>query len=265
MIESRSAPKQMQFRENQVEAKKKLNIFFSKSITISELKKLGEIDTIPEEYDQMSELPCWDRNQKKLEKWISKSTSGMPSDPIRFHLELQKLKKTAKIMTPENIQLTPPPPGFGEKLENKQNSPAKKRWVDFSSDSDLSGTPIESNFHPIKIPVQKSDIILKAPPVRPGNAKREKRSKFETEKLSEKYHYGKLKFFNLKKRYGFIAREGECDVFLVEDQLIISGLNYRKFKDDVFNKIPVNFKFQIKYHADQGVEKLIAVNIEIIA
>ena len=113
--------------------------------------------------------------------------------------------------------------------------------------------------------MQKSNIILQAPPVRPGNVKREQRSKFETERLSEKYYYGKLKFFNLKKRYGFISREDGEDAFLVEDQMIISGVNYRKFKDDVFNKLPVNFKFQIKSHTDLGIEKQIAVNIEIIS
>ena len=170
-----------------------------------------------------------------------------------------------KIITPEIIQLTPPPPGFSEKCESKPFAPAPRRWADLSSDSDLSGTPNESKFHPLKIPVQKSNIILQAPPARPGNVKREQRSKFETEKLSEKYYYGKLKFFNLKKRYGFVTRDDGNDVFLVEDQMIISGVNYRKFKDDVFNKLPVNFKFQIKSHNDLGIEKQIAVNIEIIS
>ena len=194
---------------------------------------------------------------------MSKSTSARPSDPAKFHLELQKLKKV-KIITPEEIHLTPPPPGFAERVETKVTPQMKKRWVDFSSDSDLSGTPKESSFNPIKIPVQKSNVILQTPPVRPGNVKREKRSKFENERTSERYFTGKLKFFNLKKRYGFITVENSEDVFLVEDQMIISGLNYRKFKDDVFKGLSVSFKFQIKFHVENGKEKKIAVNIEVI-
>jgi hypothetical protein len=262
VITSLSAPKQVLQRDHQPDTRSKKNIFFNQAIPISELKFLGDIDSIQEEYDQVAELKSWERSRKSVEKWLSKSTSSRPSDPAKFHLELQKLRKV-KILTPDEIRLTPPPPGFSDKTD-KPVAPVKKRWVDFSSDSDLSGTPIEFNFHPLKIQVQKSEVILQAPPSRPGNIKREKRGKFETEVISEKLYTGKLKFFHLKKRYGFIIMDNGEDVFLVEDQIILSGINYKKFKDDVFNKLPINFRFQIKSHTDLGKEKKIATNIEVI-
>ncbi|OMJ75544.1 hypothetical protein SteCoe_25278 [Stentor coeruleus] len=258
-----SASKQVVPIDNCTEKRKAKNIFFNSSIAISELKQLGDIEPIPEEYDQISELQSWDRNQKQVERWLSKSSSARPSDPAKFHLELQKLKKV-KIITPEELHFTPPPPGFPDKPEAKPSPEKRKRWVDFSSDSDLSGTPNESNFHPIKIPVQTSNVILKPPPLKPGLVKREKRSKFENERISENFYIGKLKFYNLKKRHGFITIPDGGDVFLVEDELALSGIYLRKFKDDVFKQKVFNLKFRIKTRFDNNKENRIATNIEIL-
>ena len=56
---------------------------------------------------------------------MSKSTSAKLSDPTKFHLELQKLRKV-KIITSEELIHTPPPPGFAEKIENKPKLETKK-------------------------------------------------------------------------------------------------------------------------------------------
>lgn len=245
--------------------KTKKNIFFSESISISELHLLAEITVIPEENDHMQEIKSWERSQKTIERWSAKSSSGRSGDPTKFHLAL-KSNKRVKIITPENIQLTPPPPGFGEKSEKKFPSPEKKkRWGDFSSDSDLSGTPLSRNIRPVSIPVQKSEVILKPPPSKPSLIKREKRSTFENESISENCYIGKVKFYNLKKRNGFITVEGSDDVFLPEDELALSGIILRKFKDDIYNKKEKILRFRIKTRVDNGRVNRIATNIEVLS
>jgi hypothetical protein len=260
---SLSAPKKVVISQP-ASKKQPKNIFFSDLIPISELHQLAEIQTIPEENDHVLELKSWERSQKTFERWSSKSTSGIPSDPAKFHLELKALKRV-KIITPENIRLTPPPPGFSEKGELKVSPEKKKRWVDFSSDSDLSGNPLSSSIRPIAIPVSKSEVILKPPPSKPSLVKREKRSTFENEFISDEFFVGKVKFYHLKKRHGFISLEGSDDVFLVEDELVLSGIVLRKFKDDVYNKKEKILRFKIKTRTDNGKIKKIATNIEIIS
>ena len=246
---------------------KSKNIFFNEIISLSELHELAQIEEIPiipEENDHDFEIKSWERSQKTFEKWSSKGSSGVPTDPAKFHLRLKNLKKV-KLITPEDIRLTPPPPGFTEISESKHSPEKKKRWVDFSSDSDLSGNPISNSIKPIKIPVSKSEVILKPPPLKPSLAKREKRSTFENEAISEEFFIGKIKFYHLKKRHGFISVEGAEDVFLVEDELVLSGVLLRKFKDDIYNKKEKILKFRIKKRLDNGKIKRIATNIEIIS
>lgn len=263
-VPSLSMPKTVTFEANNG-IKKKKNIFFSESISISELHQLADILVIPEENDHMLEIRSWERSQKSIEKWSSKGSSGVPTDPTKFHLAL-KSNKRVKIITPENIQLTPPPPGFSDKNDAKHFSPEKKkRWVDFSSDSDLSATPLSKNIRPISIPVQKSEVILKAPPLKTSLIKREKRSTFENESISDDFFIGKVKFYNLKKRNGFITVVGSEDVFLPEDELALSGIVLRKFKDDIYNKKEKILRFRIKTRRDNGKINRIATNIEVLS
>lgn len=120
----------------------------------------------------------------------------------------------------------------------------------------------ELRFVPIKLP----QVILQRPPVRPGNIKREKRGTFNSEAISYDRFSGSLKFYNLQKRFGFIKIDNEeFDAFICEDDLLISGQHLRKFKDDVYKKLLVNFVFNIKkYTNNEGVEKWKAVNIQIV-
>ena len=261
-----SIPTQGQIPQPMTKTQRK-NIFFNDQISLSELHELAEIEEIPltqEENDHDIELKSWERSQKTFEKWSSKGSSGVPTDPAKFHLRLKNTKKV-KIITPENIRLTPPPPGFPDISESKPSPEKKKRWVDFSSDSDLSGNPISNSIRPIMIPVSKSEVILKPPPLKPSLVKREKRSTFENESISEEFFIGKIKFYNLKKRHGFISVEAADDVFLVEDELVLSGVLLRKFKDDIYNKKEKVLKFRIKKRCDNGKTKRIATNIEIIS
>ena len=59
--------------------------------------------------------------------------------------------------------------------------------------------------------------------------------------------------------------EGDFDVFVCEDDMILSGQNLKKFKDDVFQKNPVFFEFNIKkYLNNHGEEKRKAVHIKVV-
>ena len=226
------------------------DIFFNSSISISDLKSLGEVDTILEE-DLSPNTPL--SGVEKYERWVSKSTSSKPSDPVKFHKEIQMLKKSL-IVQGEELFKEIKPPGFD------------KPWHDYSSDSDF--TPVmnitkESEKKHINLTpsVATNDILLKQPP-KVGLVKRENRGKFNEEEISYDRYIGKLKFYQLKKRFGFISLdEDNSDVFLCEDDLILSGINYKKFKDDVFNKVEVKLEFNIKKYLENDKEKRNAIKI----
>ena len=113
------------------------------------------------------------------------------------------------------------------------------------------------------VPITVNEIILQRPPARPGNIKRQKRGTFNDEMISFSRYTGQLKFYNLQKRFGFIKVDNEdFDVFICEDDMLLSGQNLRKFKDDVYKKHSVGFAFNIKKYMNNGVEKMKAVMIE---
>ena len=112
------------------------------------------------------------------------------------------------------------------------------------------------------VPIIVPKIILQRPPARPGNLKREKRGTFNEEMISFDRYTGLLKFYNLQKRFGFIKVDDEdFDVFICEDDMLLSGLNLRRFKDDVYKKHFVNLDFNIKKYLNSGVEKMKAIHI----
>ena len=226
------------------------DVFFNSSISISDLKYLGEIGTILEE-DLSPDTPL--SGIEKYEIWISKSTSAKPSDPIKFHQEIQNLKKL-QIIKGEDLFNESKPPGF------------EKPWTEYSSDSDLSSQNTQNKSKSfVETPnIENNQILLKQPP-KVGLVKRENRGKFNEEEVSYEKYTGRLKFYQLKKRFGFISLdEDDSDVFLCEDDLILSGVLYKKFKEDVFKKVEIKFEFNIKKYMENDKEKRKAINICII-
>ena len=130
----------------------------------------------------------------------------------------------------------------------------------------LADLDLVKRHEPRFVPISVVPVILQTPPVRPGNHKREIRGKFDNELLSFDRYSGSLKFYSFKKRNGFIkVNEGDFDVFICEDDMILSGQNLKKFKDDVFQKNPVYFEFNIKkYLNNYGEEKRKAVHIKVV-
>ena len=109
--------------------------------------------------------------------------------------------------------------------------------------------------------------MLKKPPAPKKITKRADRGKFEKEQIEELRSIGTLKFYNKKKRFGFIIMENESDVFLCEDDIIVSGLNLKDFKNLVTDTPADNIKFTfvIKTYEEKGRTKRKAVNVKIIS
>lgn len=226
------------------------DIFFNSSISITDLQYLGQVDTIYEE-ELSPTTPL--SGVEKYELWISKSTSSKPKDPIQFHQDFQLLKKSHVIKGEKLFQETKPP-GF------------EKHWNDYSSDSDFTPITGKQPETPPKLTIDqanvvKNEVLLKQPP-KVGLAKRETRGKFNEEEVSFDRYLGKLKFYQLKKRFGFISLDEDgSDVFLCEDDLILSGISYKKFKEDVFNKVEIRLEFNIKKYIENDKEKRKAISI----
>lgn len=54
------------------------------------------------------------------------------------------------------------------------------------------------------------------------------------------------------------------DVFLCEDDLILSQVNHKQFKDDVYKKSEIRLECTVKKYVEKGVIKRKAVDIRII-
>ena len=220
------------------------DIFFNSSISISELKHLGEVDAILEEDDPGTPLS----GVQKYEQWISKSTSSRPKDPASFHSEIQLLKKSHMIKGEEMFQSAPP--GFDKKLQGAGDEVENKEI-----------NSLNKNLSPN---VETNEVLLKQPP-KVGLVKRENRGKFNEEEVSYDRYTGKLKFYQLKKRFGFVSLdEDNSDVFLCEDDLILSGLSFKKFKEDVFKRCEIRLEFNIKKYMEGEKEKRKAISVNII-
>ena len=115
--------------------------------------------------------------------------------------------------------------------------------------------------------VTQEPIVLKKPPPPKKITKRAERGQFEVEQTEELRSVGTLKFYNKKKRFGFITMENESDVFLCEDDIIVSGLNLKDFKNLVTDTPAdkIKFTFVIKTYEEKGRQKRKAVNVKIIS
>ncbi|CAG9326285.1 unnamed protein product [Blepharisma stoltei] len=243
--------------------KKPQNIFFNASISISQLKVMGDIDVIDEEVDESPEnnKNC-ETNKSRIDNKKNKSSSPNSEEAENIEGELLKVRKIDELLP---LEKTPPPPGF-----EKPKAPKKKfNWSEVGYDSDFTPTPV-SEIKPMEkivnhIEISHEPVVLQAPPLKPAILKRKIRGNFEAEKVSGIRHTGILKFYQLKKRFGFISMDDNSkDVFLCEDDLILSGVNHKKFKQDVYNKVPVHLSFLLKEYEEKGQLKRKAVEILVI-
>ncbi|CAG9319674.1 unnamed protein product [Blepharisma stoltei] len=232
--------------------KKPHNIFFNASISISQLKVMGDIDIIDEEADDSPEnVISWEQNKIRIDNLKSKNSSISPVDSliIKKIEEKQPLEKASPLQVSHKV------------------SEIKKKfvWAEVSYDSDFTPTPVNEIKPKEKanhIEIKQEPVILQAPPLKPAVLKRKKRGEFQDETIIQNRYTGILKFYKLKNRFGFIAMDdGSTDVFICEDDLVLSGVNLKKFKQDVYNKIPIQLSFLIKEYEDKGKPKRKAVEI----
>lgn len=226
----------------------KQNVFFNEHFSIEELRKQGNVDTIVEVDESDSEA------RRKLPISCGKSPR-----PIM-----------AQYADSVKSQLTPPPPGFQSTPIKIEVEPKKRiLWADLSSDSSCTPTP-----KPLKVyNVDMSDlakaikpvpVILQEPPKKKSLHKRMERCHYAVEEVVETRQLAALKFYNLKKRFGFITIiEDGSEIFLCEDDVLLSGQNLKQFKDAVAKKKSISFLCDVKSYENKGETKLKAVNIEV--
>lgn len=118
------------------------------------------------------------------------------------------------------------------------------------------------DIQPRRIEIKEKVVILRKPP----NKKRLERCTFEDEKVTIRKFRGKIKTYNLKKRFGFVKVDNDekLELFICEDDLVLSGVNMKNFKDCVYKKKPILLRFNIKKHIKEEKEIQKAVEIEIL-
>ena len=210
------------------------NIFFNSRIPILDLKKVTEELNVDECFLN------WNTAQKKFSDWISNAAS-----PI---LPLSSAKK---IRFPFDVT---PPPGF-------ENVKPVYNLSDISTESEVSPTIQRLRL----CNIIENDVKLQPPP-KCGLVKREKRGTFNEEEVSYDRYDGEIKFYQLKKRFGFVSLdEDKSDVFLCEDDLVLSGVNIKKFKEAVFKRTVIRMNFLIKFYYENGAQKRKAVDVKLIS
>jgi hypothetical protein len=209
-------------------------VFFDSSISIPDLQKIGETADIEQLFS------VWDYTHKKFKAWASSPLKQTPT-------------KSAHKLTRFPFLLTPPPGFEGIKPINALS--------DISTESEVSPS-IEQRR---QCTVSLNEVRLQPPPNKNGLVKREKRGMFCEEHVDSDLECGELKFYQLKKRFGFISLdEDKSDVFLCEDDLVLSGVSIKKFKEAVFKKTELRFSFHIKNYFENGVMKRKAIDIKLI-
>lgn len=212
----------------------KQDVFFNSRVPISDLKKITEEVDIEEMFE------TWDKTHKQFKAWASNVTS-----PIFPTFQIKKFTKFPYLLTP--------PPGF------ERVKPIIK-LSEISTESEISPSLDLRQ----KCTVETNEVKLHPAPLKSGLTKREKRGKFNEESFSDERFIGEIKFYQLKKRFGFISLDiDKTDVFLCEDDLVLSGVNIKKFKETVFKRVPIKLSFAIKFYYEFDQKKRKAVNVKI--
>jgi hypothetical protein len=227
--------------------RRKQNVFFNDSLSIEELRKLGNVDPIQEVDESDAEV------RRKLP--ISSGKSPMPILASKNDLA-------------SKAQLTPPPPGF-QATPTKPELKKRILWADLSSDSSCTPTPRPLRLFNVDIGVlseaiKPEPLVLQEPPKKNSLHKRMERCQYKIEAVVETRKQGTLKFYNLRKRFGFVTLvEDSSEVFICEDDILLSGQNLKQFKDAVAKRHPVLILCDVKSYESKGELKLKAVNVEV--
>lgn len=248
--------------------------FFNREVSVGELRGLGHIGEILEE------------DESPTRKMTSKSAELKAMSVAAFYESLKEVGKNRKSeaavpANPSNpqSQLKPSP--------QLESVPIRRDWADYSSGSNF--TPSQTQQFNWEILPEKSPEVrptprlprpkpvpLSAPSAEEGKApfqlqhppkkvKRVKRGSFAEETVLSSRVHGTTKFYNLKKRFGFITQENDSsDVFVCEDDLVLSDVNYKKFKEEVAAGRKPRFEFSVKIYQEKAQEKKKAVDLVLL-
>ena len=249
--------------------------FFNREVSVGELRGMGHIGEILEEDESPSR------------KITSKSAELKAMSVAAFYESLKEVGKTRKSEAAVPAAPSNPQPQLRPSPQ-LQSVPIRRDWADYSSGSNF--TPSQTQQFNWEILPEKSPEVpatqqlpcpkpvpLPAPCAEEGKAsfqlqhppkkkvKRVKRGIFAEETVLSSRVRGTTKFYNLKKRFGFITQESDSsDVFLCEDDLVLSAVNYKKFKEEVAAGLKPRFEFSVKVYQDKAQEKKKAVDLVLL-
>lgn len=212
------------------------DIFFNSQVPIYELKKISEETNVDELFE------TWDFTQKKFKEWVSNTTSPMIASPVKT---VNKITKFPFLLTP--------PPGFERVKPTKTLS-------ELSTESEASPSVDKRRL----CTVSTNDVKLHPAPLKSSLVKRERRGTFTEENISDDRHFGEIKFYQLKKRFGFVSLDyDKSDVFLCEDDLVLSAVSMKKFKEAIFKRTQIRLSFLIKFYFENAQPKRKAIEVKI--
>eukprot|EP00359_Climacostomum_virens_P011015 CAMPEP_0204903956 /NCGR_PEP_ID=MMETSP1397-20131031/4580_1 /ASSEMBLY_ACC=CAM_ASM_000891 /TAXON_ID=49980 /ORGANISM="Climacostomum Climacostomum virens, Strain Stock W-24" /LENGTH=260 /DNA_ID=CAMNT_0052072673 /DNA_START=175 /DNA_END=957 /DNA_ORIENTATION=+ len=158
--------------------------------------------------------------------------------------------------------LAAPPPGFlsaPKKMESKQ--------YDLSTDSSSGSGVHAPSIQNFDIGLLSSAITAPTPILEelPNKSlhKRYERCTYEGETVIGINKGAALKFYNLKKRFGFLTLSDDgSEVFFCEDDILVAGQPLKVFKEAVLKKKSIAALCSVIRYTSEGEEKLKATNIE---
>jgi hypothetical protein len=142
----------------------------------------------------------------------------------------------------------------------KTKSKEKPRVFTFCNPIDEVDEDIKKNKLEIKLDLP---CVKLQPPPLDKFRKRKERCTRQNETISNEVINGVIDRYNLKNRFGRI-KTSEKKFVLYEDDLVVSGVNLRHFKNAVKKKENIKVEFKIKQFEDNGAEKIRPCEIRII-
>lgn len=235
--------------------------FFNREVALRELWGLGHIGEVQE-----------DDEGPEAAKMGSRSAELKAMSVAAFYENIRENSDKLKSDVPTSSKPALQP--------NLQSSVSVRRdWTDYSAGSNFTPSQAQQftwEILPEKSPERvqttstmvtqreegKTEFLLQPPPKK---AKRAQRGTFASENVLSSRMCGTLKFYNLKKRFGFISPDNfSFDVFLCEDDLVLSDINHKKFKEEVAAGLKPRFEFSVKEYREKDQQKKKAVALKLL-
>lgn len=235
-------------RPNTSYNRKRPNVFFNELFITKDYRKLGlNLDTLDATSTEVGSTQPTPRCKTPV---VDCATQTDPFDDAKLEPQQQENYKAPKITT-----------------QAESNKPVS--WADLSSDSSLTPTsqPLKTfNVDIVELAnaIKPVPLLLQEPPKRKPLTKRNVSRQLNPKTPTETRKLAVLKFYSLKKRFGFLTvQEDGSDIFLCEDDIVLSSQNLKQFKDAVAQMKAISVLCDVKSYDHKGVTKRKAVNLEV--